>query len=347
MKAIDGAERLMMRMSERLPANEHRILVLGSFGFGNLGDEAILSMLLDDLAGRDLTVVSRDPDATRAMHGVRAVQAVSPASGWAAWRADALVLGGGGVFSGLGGKLTKGLAYYMRGFQAIGKAIHFHALGIYPDTDPATLRILLPVLRKARTLSVRDETSHTFLESLGIPSTQIPDPVTALEPLGREAAVKALEAEGIDAGRPWIGVSPRRVRKNQEHLERELLGALRALQARGHPILFLPTAHFPYGTYTNDLHFSRELAAKLDPQLTGVVAGLHHPKLAAALFRIPRVHVPMRLHAMIFASRVGRPSTAIAYADKVADVADELGIGHVSIPELNADDLVRRVEGLL
>src|SRR5512140_3967532 len=84
-----------------------RVLAIGWFGAGNLGDEAILEGLhrwLVRAAGPiDLTVSSSDPAATRAAHGVKAVRLRPPAASdfrdldlvRAAWRADLVTLGGG------------------------------------------------------------------------------------------------------------------------------------------------------------------------------------------------------------------------------------------------------------
>ena len=47
------------------------VLVVGAYGYGNVGDEAILSGLLARLGGHAVTVVSRSPTETSALHGVQ------------------------------------------------------------------------------------------------------------------------------------------------------------------------------------------------------------------------------------------------------------------------------------
>ena len=53
------------------------ILICGSYGLGNTGDESILKAILREVraaAGdEELTVLSRDPEETAARHGVRAL----------------------------------------------------------------------------------------------------------------------------------------------------------------------------------------------------------------------------------------------------------------------------------
>ena len=57
-------------------APSDRVLVVGAYGVGNTGDEAVLAGLVRKVGVPErLTVVSRDPVATSKLHGVRAVNA--------------------------------------------------------------------------------------------------------------------------------------------------------------------------------------------------------------------------------------------------------------------------------
>ena len=81
--------------------NKKTILVAGYYGFGNVGDEAILSAILTDLRkqreGLEFIVISSNPEETAASHNVRSVH-------WkeinalmdAARECDLIILGGGG-----------------------------------------------------------------------------------------------------------------------------------------------------------------------------------------------------------------------------------------------------------
>ena len=51
-----------------------RILIIGAYGFGNMGDEAILQGILEEMNNKEnIDVVSATPRETEALHGVRAV----------------------------------------------------------------------------------------------------------------------------------------------------------------------------------------------------------------------------------------------------------------------------------
>jgi polysaccharide pyruvyl transferase WcaK-like protein len=80
-----------------------KFLIHGYLGFKNLGDELILSKVIEDIrsAARDaeITVVTIDKDYTRRIHNVEGVvDRISPDAVWEAVKeADVIVVGGGGL----------------------------------------------------------------------------------------------------------------------------------------------------------------------------------------------------------------------------------------------------------
>src|SRR5690242_5845601 len=80
-----------------------RFVLAGYFGFGTVGDEAILSGVIRDVrdyapAAR-ITVLSGDPGSTAAAYGVDAVLWTDVGSILSEIaRADAIIIGGGGIF---------------------------------------------------------------------------------------------------------------------------------------------------------------------------------------------------------------------------------------------------------
>ena len=76
-----------------------QILIDGYYGFENLGDEAILRVILGDIAyaapDAQISVLSNNPDLTTRLHGVRAVDRLNPLSVIRAVSAsDVVVIGG-------------------------------------------------------------------------------------------------------------------------------------------------------------------------------------------------------------------------------------------------------------
>src|SRR6516225_6777074 len=82
---------------------ERSVLVVGRYGSGSTGDEAILAALVSGLAARRsgvrLVAASGDPGQTRQRQGVDAVDLRDPLSLVEAVRqSDVVVIGGGGLF---------------------------------------------------------------------------------------------------------------------------------------------------------------------------------------------------------------------------------------------------------
>ena len=77
------------------------VTLVGAFGQGNPGDEALCAAFREQLADHELIVVSADPSDTARRHGVRTVPNAALPTARAALSSDALVIGGGTIFKSL------------------------------------------------------------------------------------------------------------------------------------------------------------------------------------------------------------------------------------------------------
>src|SRR6266508_911524 len=76
-------------------------LLVGAFGQGNPGDEALCAAFRQALPSVRLVVASRNPDTTAALHRCDSVLASPGAVARASRHADCVVVGGGTVFKTL------------------------------------------------------------------------------------------------------------------------------------------------------------------------------------------------------------------------------------------------------
>ncbi len=151
------------------------VLIAGYYGAGNLGDEAILACMLEDL-GRAIpafepTVVSIDPASTVRQHGVRAVGYQDiPALIEAAQSSSLIILGGGGLFHDYwevdpGTILTRdqsGLAYYVGILilaRLVGVPSMIYAVGVGPLRTDQSKELTTLAFELADAATVRDRTS--------------------------------------------------------------------------------------------------------------------------------------------------------------------------------------------
>ncbi|GGU92671.1 hypothetical protein GCM10010260_29250 [Streptomyces filipinensis] len=200
--------------------------VLGSYGGRNVGDEAILTALLDRVrAGRPETrfvVFSRDPGHTRRVHPDVEV------AGWEGLcregvsaylrRLSALVLGGGGILYDTEARRCLRMA---RTAQDLDVPVFTYAVGAGPLTDEVDCARVRPVLSDAVEVTVRDEESKLVLEAAGLtrPVSVTADPALLLAP--GDQGGELLRAEAVPRGVRLVGMSVREPGRAAEHLDED------------------------------------------------------------------------------------------------------------------------------
>jgi polysaccharide pyruvyl transferase WcaK-like protein len=286
------------------------ILVVGGYGYRNIGDEAILSGLLHALTDRRVSVVSRDPAATRALHGVRAIPVRSAA--WELLRHRTLLIGGGGLFGAGMGRLGRLLPLYGLLGVALGRRVVVEAVGIDPDLPPASRRLAAALLRRCRRVTVRDAASASVAAGWGVAAEVVPDLAGAM-PAGTADGGAILRAAGVDTRRPVVGLCLTAV---DPLLAEAVLRAVARL-ARCRPDLqlcFVPMSRHPSASAHDDLRLADSLQAEC-PELV-VLRGDLAPADVLAVFGELDAVVAMRYHAMAFAERAGTPLVPVSYAAK-------------------------------
>src|SRR6185312_2560606 len=137
-----------------------RVLVIGNFGNGNTGDEAMLARTLQELPeGTEVRVVSRNPRMVEALHRVPAVAMEGiPFTKALKW-CDGIAVVGGGLFGTGSSSLVNALPAIVWAATARGRDIAYVAVGVYPGTPERVLDLLRRSVRKPGRITVRDEVS--------------------------------------------------------------------------------------------------------------------------------------------------------------------------------------------
>ena len=78
LRCSGGEERpAMEKQRQRKVNNRSGIVICGSYGLGNAGDESILKAILQEVRtvapAEEITVLSRNPEETKLCHGVRSL----------------------------------------------------------------------------------------------------------------------------------------------------------------------------------------------------------------------------------------------------------------------------------
>jgi polysaccharide pyruvyl transferase CsaB len=288
-----------------------RLLLLGYFGFGNAGDEAVLEAEVAALratlgAGTEFVAVSGDPAYTTSIHGLPAVSRTDAPGVIRALRTcDALVAGGGSLLQDV--TSVRPVPFYaglMLTARALRKPVFVYAQGLGPLHLPVNRLLAAAALKSATYVALRDDDSLALAERMGVRGAELAaDPV-----LGMDLSGAAADADGLVVSlRPW--------RRSATWLPavRSTLAAL----ARDVDICLVPFHA------RQDVVLARELSADLGGLRVLEPAQGHRATLGAVAGA--RAVLGMRLHALLVAAAAGRPFLALSYDPKVSAFAHQVG----------------------
>ena len=303
------------------------ILILGGYGYRNVGDEAMLAGLLREIGpDRRVTVVSRMPAETAAIHGVKAIPL------WQSVRAlrshSSLIIGGGGLFGRDMGALGRLLPLYGLLASALGVKVAIRGVGVDREMRPIAARLLRALGRRAVAFTVRDEHSAEVLAEWGIRAEVVPDLSAGVEPALARRGSELLRRAGIDPKRPVVGLALTAVRAHQaaaiEAAVTHCMTELPDVQ-----FCFIPMSQHPFVHAHNDLLLGRGLQRR-SPRLAVLDGGLSPEEVMAVFGRLTAA-VCMRYHSLLFAERADIPIVPVPYAPKCEAWIAEHGLEGVPL----------------
>ena len=322
--------------------------ISGYYGFGNLGDDAILhaiSGLFRQLPVQvRLTVLSNSPADTLRQYGLNAVPRFSPLELLRTLkRCDILISGGGSLLQNK--TSTRSLLYYLsviRLAQLLKKPVVVYANGIGPLLGKGNRRLVRKAIDKCALVTLRDHQSLQELRSLGVSRPDLyvtGDPAFTLKPT--RAPRELLRELGIGDNEQVVGISVRSLRENDHFPEQFAKLCDRLALEKGKTIVFLVMQE------SRDEAISREIMTKMSaPSYLSKTPG--DPGAMLSLIRDMDAVVSMRLHTIIFAARMQVPVAGCVYDPKVAAFLDMLELPSCGTPrDLDADHAFRVTADLL
>jgi polysaccharide pyruvyl transferase CsaB len=294
------------------------ILVSGYYGFDNLGDEAILAALCQDLAAlgvsrREIAVPSGNPAKTAALHGVTALGRFDLPGIWRALSsARCLISGGGSLLQDVTSR--RSIPYYLSLVELallLRVPVVMYAQGLGPIGSGFFRAWTARAYRRAAACSVRDGESLAFLAELGVPRERIvlaADPVFAREPA----------ASGGGTGKLLLNLRPYPAWAQEQELWVEILGRW---LGEGYRVEFVPLGPG-----------DAELGALLQSRLPGLqLRAQVELQEVDAVFQGAQLCIAMRLHGVIFSALNGCLPLGINYDPKVAAICAQLRVPHVEV----------------
>ncbi len=307
-----------------------RVLISGYYGFGNIGDEAILAGLISgfqELAPRaELIVMSGNPAATAAEHGVIAVPRDLRIARREARASDLVVSGGGGLLQDV--TSWRSPLYYLAVMylaHVAGRPVAFVGQSVGPLRRGAIRWAVRRVLRGVDVFALRDRLSLDELRNLAVArGAEVTADLAFLmpPPTSEEITVARKKAGLSDRGHPAAIVSLRRApgRADSAATAAELGEAIgRACRRVGlRPVL---VALHP----GQDAQIARRAAGAMACQSHVVQAKLSTRDMLALVAGCDLL-VGMRLHSLVFSALAAVPLVAISYDPKVDGLLDQLDL---------------------
>jgi polysaccharide pyruvyl transferase WcaK-like protein len=321
-----------------------RLVALGYQGYGNLGDEAILTGIERLFAGTPLTVVaivtgpmpeqvSAFPAAVRIP--VRRLLPSLPALR-AIRRADGLLLAGGGLIHDHWATVLPRYLAWIAAARLLGRPVAWVGVGVGPLRRRAWRWMARLAARLSRIVVVRDECSAALL---GRAARPIVAPDAALfndppdHPPARGSEVGIVVRDPGPGGGAWRG-----------RLVEALAESVGLLEAAGqHPVLLTMAGS------ADDSIVAEVIAAAVARSGTRLRAEALGPTPPAALGRLARLDglITVRLHGLLLGLLVATPSVAIGYDSKIQAVARELDVESVVVDQaaLSGHALIEALAG--
>lgn len=304
-----------------------KVVISGYYGFGNFGDEAILSVLVNHLKklGCEIVVLSSNPRTTSMNYMVNAIKSFNfyQVSGIIK-QSDVLISGGGSLLQDV--TSLKSLLYYLWViFTALRykKKVIIFAQGIGPVNNRIAQFITAKILRNCHYVSVRDQKSYELTQKWKVNSELLCDPIFSI-------ATPIASKKGI------MGVQLRDFPTLNDNLLNKL--------ARKIVKDFYDKDIEIYSLQDNiDLAVCQRFQNIIKSMNSGInckiIHGLSIPEVIAKISNLEYM-IGMRFHAIVTSLKLGVKSIGINYDIKVEKLANEAGIPLISMEASEDFDIV-------
>ncbi len=289
------------------------VVISGYYGYGSLGDEAVLvsivGALLEKIPALRIGVLSAGRSPCGKGQPIRRIRRKNPlAIVWALLRCRLLISGGGSLFQDTTSK--RSLFYYtsiIRIAKFFGAQVFVYANGIGPLSSCKRVQ---GALGCAHVISVRDPDSFYAVLAMGIDSEKVflgADPVFLLGPT-------LASTPPTDVQKPYFVVSLRTC-CNGKIEENTVVHACEVLKKQGLTPVFVSMQDA----------FDRELCLRVCHRCGGIMAEKKSVLDFAAFLAGARFVISMRLHCILLAALSGTPAVALSYDCKIDSAMEYLG----------------------
>jgi polysaccharide pyruvyl transferase CsaB len=297
-----------------------RILLTGYYGFGNIGDEAILSSTVGAIRKKDpsigISVLSHSPRETKSSYGVETYPRMSLSGVIEGMKSsDLVVFGGGSLLQDT--TSFRSLSYYIGlifAAKILKKPLIVYANGIGPVRSSLGRILVREAISTALKVTVRDYDSRQELISMGVRKdiTVTADPAFLLPLPDKKRTDEILSRAGI-LGKDnivWLALRPNLA---PEWFYREVGKLIPHLRSKGYLPCFLTMQKQDRDVLRNIEEVTKSEILESVPSLEGLM-----PDEALGVLQRGRFCLGMRLHTLILSARAKVPFLGIAIDPKIS-----------------------------
>jgi polysaccharide pyruvyl transferase WcaK-like protein len=303
-----------------------RIAVLGSYGEGNLGDEAILAGIRNRFKAAELVIFSHNPALSRTLHPAVQVLPMLPAglrsylkqfgngqlkhSLQVLKSCERVLIGGGGIFYdslfSQGRNPIKVWYWRTKLLQFYQISFELYCVGISKLQKAESCKLMAQIARTAKQISVRDQISESNLRNCGYQQDLqvLKDPAFDF-PLPKDKRTYDGFTVGL-ALRKW---------QHQNQIFQQVIQELQNLPEKNFQLKLIP---FSVGRDDDRIVLSEfKQSLPLDLKQRCELLEPVDPKAAFEMVAGLDLLIGMRLHSLIFAKLARVPYLPIYYDEKV------------------------------
>jgi polysaccharide pyruvyl transferase CsaB len=295
-----------------------KAVISGYYGFENFGDEISLQVIVNTLkdSGINITVLSSKPDLTALENSVSSFYTFNVLDiVKQIFVADVLISGGGSLLQDKTSQ--KSFFYYIFVIMVaklLGKKVIIFSQGLAPLKNKFSELILSVILKQTDYISLRDDESKNYAQSLGAKPKTFADAVWAL---GKSNTLR--HSKLVVQLRQWEKLSDEKI---------AVLAKLIAQKYNSHKIEILSLQDEKDLEVCQKLHNAFK-NHKIDAK---VLHSLSTKEISEAIASAKSI-IAMRYHACLIGLKQGLNILALSYDEKVTNLAKEFNLPYVYVDE--------------
>ena len=344
-RMADDALKVYNKMRPKEKFKHGDIVVSGYYGFGNTGDDSLLSVIVRKLREDDpdarITVLSKTPRETERYCTVRSINRFDIfAIRRELKKASLFINGSGNLYQNH--TSTRSLWYYTsitRMAKRLGCKIRLYAGGIGPLEGKFAQKTSAKTLDMIDKITLRESMSLDIMKKIGADTSKTSisaDPAYLIEKESGEWLSYVMQREKIEgdffivALRPWDDVSP--------DFEPKVAKAISAISAK--------TGASPVYIAMQKSR-DTDVCERIAKMAGGKVASSLSASELVGIFEKARFVIGMRLHTLVYSAIAKTPFIGLAYDTKIRAMVGEFengetGVSYIDVRSFDGDVLLER-----